>query len=81
VALANVAVKLVPTTYKKTFHAAKETYQASMSRHIMQPETLATQHSNMPKRGRDDVKHDSTINQQSAKHNQKDASTTTYYFA
>lgn len=47
VALANVAVKLVPTTYKQTFHAAKETYQASVSRHIVQPETLAAQRSLM----------------------------------
>jgi len=45
VALANVAVKLVPTTYKRTFYAAKETYQASVSRHIVQPETLAAQRS------------------------------------
>lgn len=47
VALANVAVKLVPTTYQRSFHAAKETYQASVSRHIVQPETLAAQQSNM----------------------------------
>ncbi|KAL7516484.1 hypothetical protein ACHAWX_001494 [Stephanocyclus meneghinianus] len=47
VALANVAVKLVPTTYKRTFHAPKETYQASVSRHIVQPETLAAQHSTL----------------------------------
>lgn len=47
VALANVAVKLVPTTYKRTFHSAKETYQASVSRHIVQPETLAAQHSTL----------------------------------
>lgn len=45
VALANVAVKLVPTTYKRTFHSAQETYQASVSRHIVQPETLAAQRS------------------------------------
>ncbi|KAL9178676.1 hypothetical protein ACHAXT_003807 [Thalassiosira profunda] len=47
VALANVAVKLVPTTYKRTFHAARETYQASVSRHIVQPETLAAQRSTL----------------------------------
>jgi hypothetical protein len=47
VALANVAVKLVPTTYKRTFHGAKETYQASVSRHIVQPETLAAQQSTL----------------------------------
>ena len=47
VALANVAVKLVPTTYKRSFHTAKETYQASVSRHIVQPETLAAQHSTL----------------------------------
>mmetsp|Transcript_34867 Transcript_34867/g.64148 ORF Transcript_34867/g.64148 Transcript_34867/m.64148 type:complete len:289 (-) Transcript_34867:302-1168(-) len=47
VALANVAVKLVPTTYKRTFYAAKETYQASVSRHIVQPETLAAQRSTL----------------------------------
>jgi len=45
VALANVAVKLVPTTYKRTFHSAKETYQASVSRHIVEPATLAAQRS------------------------------------
>lgn len=45
VALANVAVKLVPTTYKRTFHSAMETYQASVSRHIVQPATLASQRS------------------------------------
>ena len=42
-----MAVKLVPTTYKRTFHGAKETYQASVSRHIVQPETLAAQHSTL----------------------------------
>ena len=47
VALANVAVKLVPTTYKRTFHSARETYQASVSRHIVQPETLAAQRSTL----------------------------------
>ena len=47
VALANVAVKLVPTTYKRTYHSQKETYQASVSRHIVQPETLAAQQSTM----------------------------------
>jgi len=47
VALANVAVKLVPTTYKQTFHSAQETYQASVSRHIVQPETLAAQRSTL----------------------------------
>ena len=47
VALANVAVKLVPTTYKRIFHSAKETYQASVSRHIVQPETLAAQRSSL----------------------------------
>jgi hypothetical protein len=47
VALANVMVKLVPTTYKRTFHAAQETYQASITRHIVQPETLASQHSTL----------------------------------
>lgn len=47
VALANVAVKLVPTTYKRTFHSAQETYQASVSRHIVQPETLAAQRSTL----------------------------------
>ncbi|KAL7546250.1 hypothetical protein ACHAWF_009586 [Thalassiosira exigua] len=47
VALANVAVKLVPTTYKRTFRPAKETYQASVSRHIVQPETLAAQRSTL----------------------------------
>jgi hypothetical protein len=47
VALANVAVKLVPTTYKRSFHAEMETYQASVSRHIVQPETLAAQHSSL----------------------------------
>lgn len=47
VALANVAVKLVPTTYKRSFYAAKETYQASVSRHIVQPETLAAQQSTL----------------------------------
>ena len=45
VALANVAVKLVPTTYKRTFHSARETYQASVSRHIVEPATLAAQRS------------------------------------
>lgn len=45
VALANVAVKLVPTTYKRTFHSARETYQASVSRHIVEPATLAVQRS------------------------------------
>ncbi len=33
--LTSVGVKLVPTTYVRTFHTLKETYQASMSRHIM----------------------------------------------
>eukprot|EP00584_Thalassiosira_punctigera_P002925 CAMPEP_0172534538 /NCGR_PEP_ID=MMETSP1067-20121228/6862_1 /TAXON_ID=265564 ORGANISM="Thalassiosira punctigera, Strain Tpunct2005C2" /NCGR_SAMPLE_ID=MMETSP1067 /ASSEMBLY_ACC=CAM_ASM_000444 /LENGTH=342 /DNA_ID=CAMNT_0013319345 /DNA_START=62 /DNA_END=1090 /DNA_ORIENTATION=+ len=47
VALANVAVKLVPTTYKQTFRMAQETYQASVSRHIVQPETLASQRSTL----------------------------------
>ena len=47
VALANVAVKLVPTIYKRTFHSAQETYQASVSRHIVQPETLAAQRSTL----------------------------------
>lgn len=47
VALASVAVKLVPTTYKQAFSSAKETYQASVSRHIVQPETLAAQSSTM----------------------------------
>eukprot|EP00581_Thalassiosira_minuscula_P008030 CAMPEP_0183702300 /NCGR_PEP_ID=MMETSP0737-20130205/452_1 /TAXON_ID=385413 /ORGANISM="Thalassiosira miniscula, Strain CCMP1093" /LENGTH=350 /DNA_ID=CAMNT_0025928887 /DNA_START=1 /DNA_END=1053 /DNA_ORIENTATION=- len=47
VALANVAVKLVPTTYKQTFRTALETYQASVSRHIVQPETLAAQRSTL----------------------------------
>ena len=47
VALANVAVKLVPTTYKRSFSSAKETYQASVSRHIVQPETLAAQRSSL----------------------------------
>ncbi|EED93395.1 predicted protein [Thalassiosira pseudonana CCMP1335] len=47
VALANVAVKLVPTTYKRTIYSAKETYQASVSRHIVQPETLAAQRSTL----------------------------------
>ncbi len=47
VALANVMVKLVPTTYQRTFHAAQETYQASITRHIVQPETLASQHSTL----------------------------------
>ncbi|KAL3785386.1 hypothetical protein ACHAW5_007863 [Stephanodiscus triporus] len=47
VALAAVSVKLVPTTYVRTFHAARETYQASVSRHIVQPETLASQRSTM----------------------------------
>ena len=47
VALANVAVKLVPTTYKRTFRMAQETYQASVSRHIVQPETLAAQRSTL----------------------------------
>ena len=37
----------MPTTYKRTFHAAKETYQASVSRHIVQPETLAAQRSTL----------------------------------
>jgi len=45
VALANVAIKLVPTTYKRTFHSAQETYQSSVARHIVQPETLAAQQS------------------------------------
>ncbi len=45
VALANVAVKLVPTTYKRTFHSERETYQASVSRHIVEPATLAAQRS------------------------------------
>lgn len=47
VALANVMVKLVPTTYQRTFHAAQETYQASITRHIVQPETLASQQSTL----------------------------------
>lgn len=47
VALANVAVKLVPTTYKAPFAAERETYQASVSRHIVQPETLAQQRSTL----------------------------------
>jgi len=45
VALANVAVKLVPTTYKRTFHSERETFQASVSRHIVEPVTLAAQRS------------------------------------
>ncbi|KAL7495685.1 hypothetical protein ACHAWT_006867 [Skeletonema menzelii] len=45
VALANVAVKLVPTTYKRTFHSERETYQASVSKHIVEPATLAAQRS------------------------------------
>ena len=45
IALTNVAVKLVPTTYKRTFYAERETYQASVSRHIVQPEMLAAQRS------------------------------------
>mmetsp|Transcript_32932 Transcript_32932/g.74028 ORF Transcript_32932/g.74028 Transcript_32932/m.74028 type:complete len:341 (+) Transcript_32932:80-1102(+) len=47
VGLTNVAVKLVPTTYKRTFHSERETYQASVSRHFVQPEMLAAQHSSM----------------------------------
>lgn len=47
VALANVMVKLVPTTYQRTFHAVQETYQASITRHIVQPETLASQQSTL----------------------------------
>ena len=47
VALANVAIKLVPTTYKRTFHSAQETYQSSVARHIVQPETLAAQQSSL----------------------------------
>ncbi len=47
VALASVSVKLVPTTYVVTFRAPRETYQASVSRHIVQPETLASQRSTM----------------------------------
>ena len=47
VALASVSVKLVPTTYVRTFRAPRETYQASVSRHIVQPETLASQRSTM----------------------------------
>jgi hypothetical protein len=47
VALASVSVKLVPTTYVRTYRAPRETYQASVSRHIVQPETLASQRSTM----------------------------------
>ncbi|KAL3821781.1 hypothetical protein ACHAXA_000280 [Cyclostephanos tholiformis] len=51
VALASVSVKLVPTTYVRAlwlFHRSPvRTYQASVSRHIVQPETLASQRSNM----------------------------------
>jgi hypothetical protein len=47
VALASVSIKLVPTTYVTTFRGPKETYQASVSRHIVQPETLASQQSTM----------------------------------
>lgn len=47
VALANVAVKLVPTTYSRPFRSDRETYQASVGRHIVQPETLAAQRSSL----------------------------------
>ncbi|KAL7465107.1 hypothetical protein ACHAXS_005432 [Conticribra weissflogii] len=49
VALANVAVKLVPTTYisQNPFSSEIETYQASVARHIVQPETLAAQRSTL----------------------------------
>jgi hypothetical protein len=47
VALASVIVKLVPTSYTRPFHSVMETYQASVSRHIVQPETLANQRSTM----------------------------------
>lgn len=47
VALASVIVKLVPTSYIRPFHSDMETYQASVARHIVQPETLANQRSTM----------------------------------
>jgi len=47
VALASVIVKLVPTSYIRPFHSVMETYQASVARHIVQPETLANQRSTM----------------------------------
>eukprot|EP00956_Cyclotella_meneghiniana_P027708 scaffold62806_cov74-Cyclotella_meneghiniana.AAC.5 len=47
VALAKVAVKLVHTTYQRTFSAPKESYQASVVKYIIQPEVLAEQQSTL----------------------------------
>jgi hypothetical protein len=47
VVLSRMAVKLVPTAYMRTFHAPRETYQASVLCHIVQPETLTLQRSTL----------------------------------
>ena len=47
VALAKVSVKLVYITYKRTFSAAKESYQASVVKYIVQLEVLEEQQSTL----------------------------------
>ena len=42
IALANINVKLIPTKYT-TFFYTDDTYQMSVTDHIVQPETMATQ--------------------------------------
>lgn len=43
IALANVNVKLVPTTYTSGFFSSRHQYQISVTEHMVQPETLASQ--------------------------------------
>jgi hypothetical protein len=43
IALVSVAVKLIPKMYVSTFHMPRKTYQASVSCHIVQPDTLLLQ--------------------------------------
>lgn len=45
VALHNIAIRLVPTMYKRPWGRAKATYQSSVVSHIVQPQTLAQQRS------------------------------------
>lgn len=45
VALHNIAVRLVPTMYKRPFRRKRATYQSSVVSHIVQPQTLAQQRS------------------------------------
>lgn len=47
IGLCAVAVKLVHTRYKRFAWAAKDTYQTSVTQHMVQSQTLAEQNSNM----------------------------------